>query len=507
VVGIRRPVLLVPAGIEQRLTPPQFDAVIAHEFCHVQRRDNLTAAIHMVVEAVFWFHPLVWWIGARMVEERERACDEYVLRALGEPQSYAESILNVCKLYVESPLPCVSGVNGSDLKKRVAAIMVNRIGARLNLARKAVLVLAGILAVLLPLIMGMLTAPPRASALGLLQDVAPTMGQSQSAKFDVVSIKACSEPTRSGSAIPSPPGTRSGVSPSQAQTSPGYVYWDCVTLAQLVDQAYADSDHPLLNSTVHPQPDPITRVSRQPKRVRGGPSWVETDKFTIEAKASVDVTDAGLSGRPSRNLAALPGAMSQALRAMLEDRFQLKVRRVQEQQDLYVLKVAKGGLNNQKITKAMPGDCMMPDEYFAAVQEGHVAGDPMLLKYSIHIGLERYAVKLCGRALSALDGLIFSSFTLQKLAEVLSSSMDRFVLDQTGVDGQFNFALLYPDDHTRGNEYFITALEQLGLKIQATKGPAEYLLIETVQRPKPNTPDADALQPPSHAQGPARKPR
>ena len=88
----------------------------------------------MVVEAVFWFHPLVWWIGARMVEERERACDEYVLRALGEPQSYAESILNVCKLYVESPLACVSGVNGSDLKKRVAAIMVNRIGARLNLA-------------------------------------------------------------------------------------------------------------------------------------------------------------------------------------------------------------------------------------------------------------------------------------------------------------------------------------------------------------------------------------
>ena len=52
VVGIRKPVLLLPAGITDRLTPDQLDAVLAHEMCHVRRRDNLTAAIHMVVEAV-----------------------------------------------------------------------------------------------------------------------------------------------------------------------------------------------------------------------------------------------------------------------------------------------------------------------------------------------------------------------------------------------------------------------------------------------------------------------
>ena len=54
-------------------------AIVAHELCHVGRRDNLAAAVHMIVEAVFWFHPLVWWIGTRLVEERERACDEEVL--------------------------------------------------------------------------------------------------------------------------------------------------------------------------------------------------------------------------------------------------------------------------------------------------------------------------------------------------------------------------------------------------------------------------------------------
>src|SRR6266700_2472213 len=73
---------------------------------------NLIAAVHMFVETVFWFHPLVWWIGKRMVEEREHACDEEVLRLGSEPRAYAEGILSICKLYVESPLMCVSGVSG-----------------------------------------------------------------------------------------------------------------------------------------------------------------------------------------------------------------------------------------------------------------------------------------------------------------------------------------------------------------------------------------------------------
>ena len=138
VFGILRPVLLLPDGIFDRLTPAQLQAVIAHELCHVRHRDNLIAAIHMFVETVFWFHPLVWWIGKRMVEERERACDEEVLREFGEPKAYAEGILNVCKLYVESPLRCVSGVTGgSNLKKRIEAIMANRVARRLNFGKEA----------------------------------------------------------------------------------------------------------------------------------------------------------------------------------------------------------------------------------------------------------------------------------------------------------------------------------------------------------------------------------
>jgi beta-lactamase regulating signal transducer with metallopeptidase domain len=158
VVGFLRPVLLLPEGIIARLTPSQLETVIAHELCHVRRRDNLFASIHMIVEAVFWFHPVVWWIGGRMVEERERACDEAVLTMGREPRTYADAILTVCKLYVESPIACVSGVTGANLKRRIEAIMINRTGQGLNRARKLLLAAAGIAALAGPVAVGVVVS-------------------------------------------------------------------------------------------------------------------------------------------------------------------------------------------------------------------------------------------------------------------------------------------------------------------------------------------------------------
>ena len=103
VFGILRPVLLLPEGITGRLTEAQLETILSHEMWHIRRRDNLTAAIHMLVETIFWFHPFVWWIRTRLEEERERACDEAVLQAGSEGKIYAEGILNVCKFYIESP--------------------------------------------------------------------------------------------------------------------------------------------------------------------------------------------------------------------------------------------------------------------------------------------------------------------------------------------------------------------------------------------------------------------
>jgi beta-lactamase regulating signal transducer with metallopeptidase domain len=124
VFGILRPVLFWPRGIGAHLGDAQVEAILAHELSHVRRRDNLAAALHMIVEVVFWLHPLVWWVGARLVDERERACDEEVIRLGSEPQVYAESILKTCEFCLEPGLLCVAGVTGSDLKKRIEAISI-----------------------------------------------------------------------------------------------------------------------------------------------------------------------------------------------------------------------------------------------------------------------------------------------------------------------------------------------------------------------------------------------
>ena len=183
VFGVFRPMLLLPEGILDRLTVAQLKSVIAHELCHIRHRDNLIAATHMLVETVFWFHPLVWWIGKRMIEERERACDEEVLRLGNEPRIYAEGILNVCKLYVESPLVCASGVTGANLKRRIEMIMTNRDAYGLNFGRKLLLAVVGVVAVGGPVVVGALNAPPvRAQSAQAVPDSALS--------FEAASVKA-----------------------------------------------------------------------------------------------------------------------------------------------------------------------------------------------------------------------------------------------------------------------------------------------------------------------------
>ena len=177
VFGIRKSVLILPEGITTRLTPAQLDAVFAHELCHVHRRDNLTGAIHMLVEVIFWFHPLVWWIRRQLVAERERACDEAVVQSAGDPEVYAEGILNVCRFYLESPTACVSGVTGADLKKRIADIVAGRTVHNLTFAKRVLLAIAGIVAVAGPVAIGILHA----------QAAAPL-------KFEVASVKAVNQP-------------------------------------------------------------------------------------------------------------------------------------------------------------------------------------------------------------------------------------------------------------------------------------------------------------------------
>jgi Zn-dependent protease with chaperone function len=85
VVGLWRPRIRLPAGIERRLSRPELDAVLLHEATHAKRRDNLIRLGYEIGLCVFWFHPLVWLAGKRLSIYRELSCDERVLeRARGD---------------------------------------------------------------------------------------------------------------------------------------------------------------------------------------------------------------------------------------------------------------------------------------------------------------------------------------------------------------------------------------------------------------------------------------
>jgi bla regulator protein BlaR1 len=435
VVGWWRPTLLLPAGIAERLTPFQLEAVLAHELCHVRRRDNLFAAIHMIVEAVFWFHPLVWWIGARLVEERERACDEEVLRLGSAPHDYAEAILNVCKLYVESPLACVSGVTGADIRKRIEDIMTNRVTLNLNFTRKLTLAVLGMAALAAPAVVGILNAPI-------------IRAQSAGPKFEVASIKLCTsgEGGRSGSgrgsAMPSPP-------------SPDRLEMNCETVAGLIQRAYG---------------------GRPPVPVSGGPAWVTSDRYRIEAKAE---------GPQSRE--TLNGPMLQAL---LEDRFHLRMVRESKEVPVYAMTVAKGG---PKLQRAVEGACLSDP---AKIREARAAGQKPV-PCGIYFGKKKDA-----------PGIVTANTrgtSLTSIAKNLSDLLDRPVIDKTGLTGTFDlYAEFVPDESTPGllgramfappegvapdpGPSFIPALQQqLGLKLEPAKGPRDFLAIDHVERPSEN---------------------
>jgi hypothetical protein len=81
-----------------------------------------------------------------------------VVRLGGEPQVYAEEILNVCKHYLESPLVCVSGITGRDLKQRIGRILSQHRVLDLNLSKKVLLTVVGVLTVAMPVIIGIANA-------------------------------------------------------------------------------------------------------------------------------------------------------------------------------------------------------------------------------------------------------------------------------------------------------------------------------------------------------------
>jgi len=435
IFGIVRPVLIWPEKVSERLEDAQLEAILAHELWHARRRDNLAAAVHMVVEAVFWFHPLVWWLGARLVEERERACDEAVVQLGHPPTVYAESILNVCKFCVGSPLPCVSGVTGADLKTRIVRIMTDRVASKLDLGRKLLLSAVALLSLGAPVLFGLLhAAPGRAQSQG-------DSGAAAAYAYEVASIK----PNKSADNM------------VRLMYTPDSLSATGATVQMLIESAYDIQDNQL----------------------SGAPGWVRSNKYDIEAKMDSAVADRIHKLEDSEQRLAIRQHMLQAL---LADRCKLVIHRESTEQPVYALVISKSG---SKLHEAQPGDTYPNGLKSPNGQPGagmmmmRGNGGPLTGQGIPISNLVRFLSRQLGRKVIDKTGLTGNyDFTLKW-------APDQNVPTFIGPGGGPAPADSAPPDSS-GPSLFTAVQEQLGLKLESQKGPVETIVIDHVEKPSEN---------------------
>ena len=154
-VGLFRTRIVLPMGLPDMLTPVELDNVLMHELLHWRRRDLVAGWIQMAVQALFWFHPFVWFANSRLRHEREAACDEAVLALESTtPESYGESLLKVllASRGRSSAAPGFLGIfeRSTKLQERLENIMSHtNPGSRFNWLAWAAL--ASFAAVVLPM--------------------------------------------------------------------------------------------------------------------------------------------------------------------------------------------------------------------------------------------------------------------------------------------------------------------------------------------------------------------
>lgn len=439
IFGVIRPVLVWPNGLSDRLDDAQIQAIMAHEIEHVRRRDNLTAAIHSLVEALLWFHPMVRWMGAKMNEERERACDEKVLEQTPQPEAYAESILKVCAFCIEPPTPCISGVSGADLKERVLRIMTRRSGVALNARRKFVLAVAAALILSAPVGFGLLHGQEGPSSAGSTsQSPAST---ADLPKYEVATIKPTTSEGERRTIMMTPDGTS----------------MHGVAIQMLLQQAFGvESD-----------------------RIVDAPGWVKSSQYDIEAKVGPeDAPRMDKLKREQRAAMFLP---------LLEERFNLKYHHETRELPMYALVVAKGG---PKLTEAKPGDPMPHSD--AAKPDGppkdRVGNRGMMMmnpgSLEAHGGgmffLSHALSSIVGRTVVDKTGLTGTyDFKLQWTPDEAAMLMAHVGSEGGPPNGGM------PAD-TGGPSLFTALEEQLGLKLESQKSMVDVIVIDRIDPPSEN---------------------
>jgi len=128
--GFFRPVVLLPSSIFIKLPQEQIEAIILHELCHIKRADFIHNILQLLVETLFFYHPLIKWMSRDIRKTREQCCDELVLKSDIKPIVYAKALTNIASIITKK-----NGVNHSyiqisatdgELFNRIKFLMVNK---------------------------------------------------------------------------------------------------------------------------------------------------------------------------------------------------------------------------------------------------------------------------------------------------------------------------------------------------------------------------------------------
>ncbi|HEY0003184.1 MAG TPA: M56 family metallopeptidase [Pyrinomonadaceae bacterium] len=129
ILGLRRAVIIFPERLAAALADEEFDQVLLHELAHARRRDDWTNLMQKLLEAFFFFHPVIWLIGRQLNAEREMACDQWVVSLTGAKRSYASCLAKLFELTrsPSSPLLAPGAMKiKSHLSRRIETILKNQ---------------------------------------------------------------------------------------------------------------------------------------------------------------------------------------------------------------------------------------------------------------------------------------------------------------------------------------------------------------------------------------------
>ena len=211
---------------------------------------------------------------------------------------------------------------------------------------------------------------------------------------------------------------------------------------------------------------------RHDSQISGGPGWINSDRFDVVAKAEgmpagLDASSIPAGAARSGEIAAID-RVRLMLRKLLADRFKLAVHNETRELPVYALVVARSDGKLGAQLRKVDVDC-------AALREGGRPSPP-----------HEPGKAACGGFRGLGPGRITGhALTMSMIASWFPESLGRIVLDRTGLSGVFDLDLEWTPDPS-GPSIFTAVQEQLGLKLESSKGPVDVLVIESVEQPTPD---------------------